>query len=83
MLVNIDSSGFFSDNLIYLRKKYCLTRRSLAKLTGINEYTLKGIEDGTLPKVLNHVQLKRICQVLDVKLEVLLDSALSDDPEHS
>lgn len=57
------SGDTFGNNLAYLRQKYALSRRALARLTGTTEDILKGIETGTLyPEVPIEV-FHRMCEV--------------------
>ena len=63
----------FCDNIRYLKKRYCLSRRAFARLIGVSEYTVRDWEAGTAPVVLRYETCKRICAVFDVKPEDLID----------
>ena len=70
----------FCDNIRYLKKRYCLSRRAFARLIGVSEYTITDWETGLVPAVLYHETCKRICAVFDIQVEQLFHSYL--DPEH-
>ena len=66
----------FCENIRYLKKRYCLSRRAFARLIGVFEYTIADWEAGTVPAVLDYKTCKRICAVFDVKMEQLLNVPL-------
>lgn len=51
-------------NIFVLRKKYYLSRRALASLTGISEYTLRDWEEEWCNPIITWEQLKRIAVIL-------------------
>ena len=57
------SNPAFGQNLLTLRKRYCLSRRGMGKLLGINIYTLKKWEEGTLPPESDETFLARLAAV--------------------
>lgn len=74
----IETSGdTLSKNLVYLRTKYALSRRALAKLIGISPYTLQGIENGTLYPALSAGAFTRICEVFHVSPDTLAQTDLT------
>ena len=64
-------------NILYLRKKYCVSRRGLAKLMGMNEYELKGIEEERLYPVFQHPQLMRVGEIFGLPIEDIIYRDLS------
>ena len=63
IVMNGDTLG---KNLSYLRKKYALSRRALANLSGAQEDVLKGIEDGSLSPELPIEVFQRMCQIFNL-----------------
>ena len=66
-----------SRNILYLRKKYSVSRRALARLTGISEYTLQRYENGAFPQIYTDCQLKRLCAVFGLPLDALTQEYLA------
>ena len=67
MSVMIELNGdIFSANLVYLRKKYRLSQKTLAQKSGLSVHYLRGIERGRLPSQLRYSQYQSICDVLQV-----------------
>ena len=65
------------DNIVYLRKKYAVSRRGLARLSGIREDTLRRIENHVDPPIFEYTVLRRICTIFQVPLEDLIGKDLS------
>ena len=63
-------------NIIFLRKKYNISRRGLAKLIGIREYVLRNMEEGRLPTVFTREQLIRISQIFSLSLDELINQPI-------
>ena len=59
MLIDLGDK-YFPHNLIYLRKKYALSRKALARLIGISEYRLEAIEKGTCRPAVEFYSLRRL-----------------------
>lgn len=72
MLIEYNEHHHISRNVRFLRKKYSLSRRALARLVGISEFRLERIEEGTAVPVISDAVLRRLCQVFDVDSEELL-----------
>ena len=60
------SDPVFRRNLVYLRKKYALSRRALARLIGESEWRLQCIEEGTVFAELEIKAFQRICEVFHI-----------------
>ena len=71
----------FSKNLIYLRTRYALPQKSLAKLTGISLPILKMTERGEVIPRITAAALERLCAVFAVTSDELLHRDL--DPNGS
>lgn len=71
------NAKIFGKNLVYLRKKYALSRRALAKLIGIGENTLRGIEDQTSSPELRLEVFQRLREVFHVDANDLAQIDLS------
>ena len=65
-------------NLLFLRKKYHLSRKALSKLTGISVYTLKDWEEEKIAPVIQWEQLKRISVIFDISTERLVHRNLEE-----
>lgn len=76
MIIHLGNE-FFPKNLIYLRKKYALSRRALARLTGIPEYRIKGIEEGTCYPEVSASGLRRLREIFQLETEDLAGKDLS------
>lgn len=74
------SDDYFTDNLIYLRKKYALSRRALARLIGTTEALLKGIEDKTFYPELPIEAYQRLCEVFHIESNDLATKDLTSEP---
>lgn len=70
---------YFPKNLVYLRKKYALSRRALSRLSGIPEYQIKWIEEGGFYPEITSVSLRRLRQIFHLETEDLMDKDLSTD----
>lgn len=74
----IEMSGeTFAKNLVYLRKKYELSRRALAKLIGISPYLLESIEKGITYPSLRLEVFQRLREVFHVDANDLAQIDLS------
>ena len=74
----IEMSGdTFPNNLIFLRKKYALSRRALAKLIGLPEITLVRIENGTCVPAMPAEAFMRTCEVFHIDPDSLAQTDLS------
>ena len=71
---------FFGKNLVYLRKKYRISRRAVAKLAGISAYTLEGIEKGVLYPELKAEVFQRLCEIFHVDSNQLTQTDLTVTP---
>ena len=71
----------FCDNIRYLKKRYCLSRRAFARLVGVSEYTIQDWEEGSVPAVLDYETCKRICALFGVTVEQLLNVPLESTPQ--
>ena len=77
MLIEVNGSSCI-ENIRYLRKKYAVSRRALAKLAGMSEITLRMLEEGTIAPIFRNRELKRMCSVFDVSLEDFIEKDLSE-----
>lgn len=59
-------------NIRYLRRRFRLSRRSLAMLLGVSPQTLRRIERAKTPFELDAPVCSRILQVFDVEAETLI-----------
>ena len=80
MVFEFTGSDEFVKNIVYLRKKYCLSRKAMGRLIGLSEYTIKYMEQEKFPLIISYDVLKRLRIVFDVTTEALLHSYL--DPDH-
>ena len=64
-------------NIQYLRKKYCISRKGLSKLIGISEYKLRSMEEEPVPTVFTYEQLQRISQIFNLPVEKFLHDPLT------
>ena len=64
-------------NICYLRQKYAVSRRGLSKLMGISVYTLRGLEEGTIPPLFKSRELMRLCAIFDITMETLVHTDLA------
>lgn len=80
--MNIDDLRFernnLSQNIIWLRNHYELSKRDMMKIMGIGAKTLDRIENGELPKRLKASALIRLCERFDIKADELLYSTFHD-----
>lgn len=76
-MIIIPSDEVLFRNMVYLRKKYLLSQRALAKLIGMSVYHLRTIENGTAAPLIQSSELKRLCAVFDVTAENLIHRDLS------
>ena len=63
-------------NILFLRKKYHISRRGLSCLTGISIYTLKDWEEERVCPVISQEQLKRISEVFNIPTHQLVHKNL-------
>ena len=75
MLIEVTGTYCVS-NIKYLRRKYSLSRKALAKLIGIRFSLLKMIEEGESVEIFSHWELERLCAVFDVPKEILMHQNL-------
>lgn len=75
MLIEM-SDTVFGRNILYLRKKYKLSRTALCNLTEINYYFLRDWEEEEDIAVLTWKQMKRLCAVFDISAESLAHTEL-------
>ena len=73
------SNPAFGQNLLTLRKRYCLSRRGMGKLLGINIYTLKKWEEGTLPPETDEIFLSRLAAVFPNEAGTTVHGTLSEE----
>ena len=66
-------------NILYLRKKYHLSRKALSCLTGISIYTLKDWETEKVRPVIYPEQLKRICAIFNISGDRLVHNFLESE----
>ena len=64
------------ENILFLRKKYHISRRGLAKLIGIREYMLRNMEEGRIPTVFTREQLMRISPLFNLSLDKLVNQQI-------
>ena len=60
-------------NTLALRRRYGLSRKSLARLTGMPESRLRRVEAGDPAAKVYDYELLRLCRIFDISLEELLD----------
>ena len=78
----VDMTGSYcAGNIRHLRKKYSVSRRGLARLIGINEIELREIEAGRLRPAFPYQQLKRLCNIFEIPIDVLIQRDLSAETE--
>ena len=65
-------------NILFLRKKYSLSRKALACLIGISVYTLKDWEEEKSKPILRHDQLNRIATIFELTGEDLVNKELNE-----
>ncbi len=74
----IDATGTYcAENILYLRKKYCVSRRALANLLDMSEQILKAIETKSQPPIFFHQRLDRLQDIFAIPLEEILHKDLS------
>lgn len=78
MIINL-GSAHFPKNLIYLRKKYALSRKALAKLIGISEYRLNAIEKGMCYPEVDFRTLHRLQIIFELTTNDLGHRTLEND----
>lgn len=66
----------FCRNVTWLRKRYYLSRRALAALTGLSEYTLTCMEKREQPLEMPFETLERLSGIFDVSVEDLVHTDL-------
>ena len=76
MFVNIQDTKLL-ENVVYLRKRYSVSRRGLARLIGMSEYTLKDMEEGVGLPVIFEDELSRLCLIFETDCETLLHTDMS------
>ena len=70
MLVDLNNTCF-SSNILHLRKRYHLSRRTLASLAGISLRTLCQIEQNRNPPVVDYAVASRFREIFGLPLEIL------------
>ena len=63
-------------NVRYLRLKYGLSQRSMARLLGIGVTSLRMLEGGQLPPRLPARVLRRYAQIFQISIDAALSSSL-------
>ena len=76
MSMNINAE-VFGKNLVYLRTKYALPQKAVARLTGISLPILRMTERGEVIPRLTEDNLSRLCGVFNVTPGELLQQELS------
>ena len=71
-----ENTEIFVNNLCFLRKKYAMSRRTLASLTGISLPILRMIERREVQPRLSQPLVERLCRIFDVTPTALLESDL-------
>lgn len=66
------SDDIFVENIVALRKKYHMSRKTLALLINIPESLLKRIEEGTLAPALPLESLYRIPRIFNIETNDLV-----------
>ena len=78
----VDMTGSYcAGNIRYLRKKYCVSRRALARLIKMNEIELREIEAGRFRPAFPYPQLKRLCDIFEIPVNALIRKDLSAETE--
>lgn len=67
----------FGKNLMYYRKKYRLSRLSLAKLIGTAQVLIAAWEDGRVYPTLAPETLDRICTIFQTNVQTLLHKEMT------
>ena len=78
MIIHLGNE-YFPETLLYLRKKYALSRRALSRLTGIPEYRIKGIEDGIYCPEVSLSNLRRLRDIFQLETDDLSAKNLSNN----
>lgn len=74
-------SQFFCSNIRFLRKKYHLSKKSMAMLVGISLRSLGLIESGIMPDRVTADALIRLHRVFDLSVDALIWSLLEECDE--
>ena len=75
MLIEM-SDTMLGRNMLFLRRKYHISRKGLSCLTGISVYTLKDWEEERVIPVIQWEQLNRISEVFNIPGEDLVHKDL-------
>ena len=75
MLIEYNDSHHLGENIMFLRKKFALSRRALAKLLDISESQLKQIELGEPPYFVDSSFLCRLCNFFGISKDTDLFSS--------
>ena len=75
MLIEM-GNDIFIQNIVFLRNKYAISRRGLAKLIDIPEFDLRCMEERRIPTVFTHEQLVRISQVFNIPIEEFINKQI-------
>ena len=78
MIIEI-STCIIGRNLRFLREKYKLPTIALSKLTGIPEPCIQAIEKELFVPPMTDYQLKRLCDVLNIPMEHLIQTDLEKE----
>ena len=63
-------------NILFLRKKYYLSRKALACLVGISVHSLKDWEVEKSKPIIRYDQLKRIAAIFNLSVEALVNEEI-------
>lgn len=73
----IFNNDLFFRNFRYLKEKYCLSRRALARLLHMSVYAIEDMEKNRWGDELELKKLLRICQIFEVDLNDMVKKDLS------
>ena len=71
MTLLVFQDDIFSKNLKYLRQKNRLSQKELALRTGINIFWIRGIERGRYCAEMSASDYFKLCEVLNVSVDVI------------
>ena len=75
MIIEIGSNVCIQ-NILFLRRKYNISRRGLAKLIGMHEYTLRNMEEEQIPTTFTREQLERLSQIFNLSYEEFVNQKI-------
>ena len=78
MLIEM-SNTILGKNILFLRKKYHISRRGLSCLIGISIYTLKDWEEERMIPIIDYNQLKRLSEVFNIPGHKLVNNDLEKE----